>query len=142
MLRPGEDLLQFIWKHRLLKPGTMLTTRGSCLKVIKPGDLNTDSGPDFFNGHIKIDGVSLAGNIEIHVRTSDWTRHGHEQDPAYDNIILHVVYQHDHELFQNTSHGVEVLELKDYINPDVLKRYTNLALSVAELPCAAQLGGL
>jgi hypothetical protein len=142
MLRPGEDLIQFIWKNRLLKPGNMATTRGSSLKVIRPGDLNTDSGPDFFNGHIEIDGVSLAGNIEIHVRTSDWTRHGHGQDAAYDNIILHVVYQHDHELLQNLSHGVEVLELKKYIDPEVLERYSNLASSAAELPCAAQIASV
>ena len=142
MLNPGEDLIQFIWKHRLLKPGEMFTTRGSKLKIIRTGDLNTDSGPDFFNGQVEVDGVSLAGNIEIHVRTSDWTRHGHESDPAYDNIILHVVYHHDHELLQNTSHGVEVLELKHHIDPHVLDTYSALAASTSGIPCSGQLSSL
>ena len=115
MLGFNEDLLQFIWQHRLLKPLPISTYSGKVIRVIDPGQLNRHSGPDFSNGKIEIEGTLLAGDIEIHKKSSDWIRHGHTSDAAYDRIILHVVYEHDLSIPQNTKHQVEILELKSLI---------------------------
>src|SRR4051812_32155327 len=94
----SEELLQFIWRNRLLKPVPLVSTSGNTISVLRTGELNVDSGPDFFNARIRIKDIELAGNIEIHIKTSDWLRHGHQEDRNYDTIILHAVYEHDVEL--------------------------------------------
>jgi len=134
-----EDLLQFIWQHKLLKPLPLITVSGKEINVLRPGDLNLDSGPDFFNARIELDQVILAGNIEVHVNSSDWLKHKHQQDKAYDNIILHVVYKHDKQLEQNSRFNVEVLELKTLISEETLGKYKQLIQSKQELPCHNQL---
>ena len=126
MLSFNEDLLQFIWRHKLLKPLPLITRSGNEVTVLRSGDLNVDSGPDFFNAQIKINDLILAGNIEIHLKTSDWLRHNHQRDKSYDNIILHVVYEHDVELEQNKDNNVEVLELKNLIDKQTLTTYSDL----------------
>ena len=90
-----EGLLQYIWQHRLWLSEDMVTGDGRRVRVIDPGLLNTDAGPDFFNAKVEIDGHLWVGNVEIHVRASDWKRHHHDEDPAYDNVILHVVEKDD-----------------------------------------------
>ena len=85
-----EKLYQYLWKSAMFGR-KLIDSDGRTIEVIDPGHLNTDAGPDFFNSIIKADGTQWAGNIEIHVKASDWIRHGHQNDPAYDNIILHVV---------------------------------------------------
>jgi hypothetical protein len=92
MLKFNEELLQFLWQYKILKPLPLITTSGKEIFVLKNGELNKDSGPDFFNAQVKIDTIVLVGNIEVHVKTSDWLKHKHEADKNYDNIILHVVY--------------------------------------------------
>jgi len=134
-----EELLQFIWQHKLLKPLPLLTVSGKEIKVLKPGELNRDSGPDFFNARIKLEQLTLAGNIEVHVNSSDWLKHRHQDNKGYDNIILHVVYRHDKPIEQNNRFNVEVLELKELISEETLKRYQQLQLSKQELPCSKQL---
>lgn len=86
-----EKLMQFVWQHRLWDYTPLRTSDGKRVRIIHPGTLNSDSGPDFFNASIEIDGQRWAGNVEIHVRASDWFRHGHDRDRAYDSVILHVV---------------------------------------------------
>ncbi|MGZ4038277.1 MAG: DUF2851 family protein, partial [Bacteroidia bacterium] len=135
-----EELLHFIWKYKLLRPGRLKTLGGTELKILHTGELNTDSGPDFFNAKLDINGVTLAGNIEIHVRSSDWLKHGHQHDVLYDNLILHVVYQHDVSLEQNKTFNVEVLELKNYIHNDVIRTYEQLIASKHVLSCSGQIG--
>ena len=139
MLKFSEELLQFIWRHKLLKPLPFITTSGSVVSVLHPGELNHDAGPDFFNAQVRINSVVLAGNIEIHIKTSDWLKHKHQEDKNYNTVILHVVYEHDTDLAQNLEHQVEVLELKSLINEKTLEAYTALATAKAKLPCASQL---
>jgi hypothetical protein len=117
----------------------LVTASGKQLSVIKPGDLNRDSGPDFFNARINLNGLTLAGNIELHINSSDWIKHGHESDPNYDNIILHVVYEHNVQLEQNKKHNVEVVEVKDLIPEELIKNYEGLMLSRLELACGSHL---
>jgi hypothetical protein len=134
-----EELIQFIWQHKVLKPTPLITVSGKEIKVLKPGERNSNAGPDFFNARIELDNIILAGNIEVHVNTSDWLKHKHQEDTDYDNIILHVVYKHDISLEQNNKFNVEVLELKNLISEDTLHRYKQLSSSKMELACANQL---
>lgn len=127
--------MQYLWQHKLqIRPG-MLTTDGRPLQVIDPGRLNTDSGPDFFNAKIKIDGEMWVGNIEIHVRASDWYRHGHDSDRAYDSVILHVVGVNDRSVQLHDGRLLPQLTLP--CNPAFAERYTSLiqASRAEALPC-------
>jgi hypothetical protein len=134
-----EELLHFIWNYKLFDSHQLKSVNGIPIKIFHQGELNKDSGPDFFNAKIEVDGLTLAGNIEIHVNSSDWTRHKHENDTAYNNLILHVVYEHDKEIRQNTNFNVEVVELKYYLDPKVMKNYSALISSSHDLPCAHQI---
>jgi len=87
--------MQYVWQHRLWLPGDMRTVDGEQVEVLDPGLLNSDAGPDFFNAKVRIGADMWAGNVEIHVRASDWARHGHSADHAYDTVILHVVEDSD-----------------------------------------------
>lgn len=135
----NERLLQFIWQHRLLPQSPLKTVSGLDLIILQPGELNRDAGPDFSNARIRLGNLTLAGNIELHLRSSDWLRHGHHHDRAYDRLILHAVYEHDKELSQNNRYGVEVLELKNLIDREWLQRYAQLTDSREQLPCSSQL---
>ena len=134
-----EDLLQLVWQNKLLKPLPLITQSGQEILILKAGDFNPDAGPDFFNARIKLNGIELVGNIEIHVKTSDWLKHGHQRNTAYNNLILHVVYEHDVSLPQNTDNHVEVLELKYLIDENTFENYDQLVTAKGKLPCASQL---
>ncbi len=142
MLKFNEELLQFLWQHKLLKPLPLITVSGKEIFILKNGELNKDSGPDFFNAQIKIENVTLVGNIEVHIKTSDWLKHKHQQDKNYDTIILHVVYEHDTDLAQNQNNNVEVLELKNLIAENTIESYTKLSTSKEKIPCSNQLATL
>ena len=131
-----EDLLQFIWQYNLYRPGSLKTTDGKALQVLNSGSLNRDSGPDFSMARIRLEHMTLIGNVELHVRSSDWLRHHHDHDPAYRKVILHVVFQHDLHLLPG---DIPILELKEHIPAEVLHRYTNLIQTTAVLPCASRL---
>ena len=98
-----EKLLHYVWKHRILPLASLCTTGGRRVDVIDPGVHNSDSGPDFFNAKVLVDGILWAGNVELHLCSSDWYRHGHDRDAAYDSVILHVVREADREAV--TSQG-------------------------------------
>ena len=94
-----EKLLHYAWKHKMYPLGTLTTTDGRTVEVIDTGLYNrTDAGPDFFNAKVKVNGMEWVGNVEMHVKASDWYRHGHDSDKAYDNVILHVVCEDDMEV--------------------------------------------
>lgn len=131
----NEALLHTIWKYKLLGQTQFIGSKQEVIEVVSIGEHNQDSGPDFFNSKIKINGILLAGNVEIHIKTSDWLKHNHQQDKAYDNIVLHVVYEHDKALNQNEKFNVSVLELKNYIKPSLLDQYNQLELSKQTIPC-------
>ena len=93
-----ERLLHYVWKHKILPLKPLTTSEGVTVEVIDPGLHNHDQGPDFFNAKIRLDGTVWAGNVEVHLRSSDWYRHGHESDPAYNSVVLHVVGEVDTEV--------------------------------------------
>ena len=107
-----EQLLHYIWQQRLFSALPQQTTDGRTVEVIDPGQLNRDSGPDFFNAKVKIDGVYWAGNVEIHTKASDWYHHGHQNDTAYDNIILHVVADSDMDVTSSDGRLIPQMQLR------------------------------
>ena len=132
-----EGLLQYIWQHRLWLSEDMVTNDGRKVRVIDPGLLNTDSGPDFFNAKVEIDGHLWVGNVEIHVRASDWKRHHHDEDPAYDSVILHVVEKDDAPVTRINGEIIPQVELQ--VSPRFNECYDRLVNARVELPCAARL---
>jgi hypothetical protein len=121
-----EELLHFIWKYKKLPLRDLLTTKKEQLQIINIGTHNQYTGPDFFNARLKINGQLWAGNVEIHLKSSDWYAHTHEKDANYDNVILHVVWQDDISVFRSDNSEIATLELKQVISPDLLLAYRNL----------------
>lgn len=132
----NEMLLQYLWKHSLFNPGQLSSTEREAVIIIQPGLHNHDAGPDFLEAKIKIGKTLWAGNVELHMRTSDWHKHKHGSDARYRNIILHVVYEDDEPL---SGVSFPTLELKGHIDPQVVNRYRELMSLDKPLPCAGQL---
>ncbi|SHG48542.1 DUF2851 family protein [Winogradskyella jejuensis] len=130
-----EDFLHFIWKYKRFTITDLLTVNGEPLKLIYLGQHNLNAGPDFFNAQLIIANQKWAGNVEIHVKSSDWYVHNHETDKAYDNVILHVVWEHDTEIFRKDNTAIPTLELKNYVDKDLLHNYTTLMQSQAWINC-------
>lgn len=105
-----EKYLQFIWNHRLAGH-VFETSEREKVEIFQPGLLNTDGGPDFLNARIRIGDTVWAGNIEIHIKSSDWNRHKHQYDPAYDSVILHVVADNDTDICRSTGEIIPTVEL-------------------------------
>src|SRR3954469_1370616 len=121
-----EDFLHYVWKFRLFDRSDLQTATGDAIEIYSAGLHNTDSGPDFHNARLKIGDTTWAGNVELHLSSSDWQRHNHSTDNAYDNVILHVVYRDDVPLVLVDGRHVPTLELKDRIPEDLYQRYHNL----------------
>ena len=128
-----EQLLHYVWKHRLFPLKPLQTTAGRPVEILDVGIANCHAGPDFFNAKIKIDGVLWVGNVELHVRASDWKRHGHAADPAYDSVILHVVSEADRTVCR--TDGTPVPQLVLPVPPRVLEGYRQLLQSDRYPPC-------
>lgn len=126
-----EKLLHYVWKHRIMPLGNLVTTDGRQVEVLDPGTHNHDGGPDFFNAKVLVEGVLWAGNVEIHLRSSDWFRHGHQTDAAYDGVILHVVQEADTEV--NTLQGRIIPQVILQI-PDSLVSDYQMLLRTEEFP--------
>lgn len=130
-----ERLMQYVWQHRLWVPGSMRDVDGNAVTVIDPGLLNTNAGPDFFNAKVRIGSRMWVGNIEIHVRATDWHRHGHDSDPAYDSVVLHVVQHSDGRIAR--PDGEIIPQLVMPCAADFRDRYDAMVNDpTADLPCA------
>jgi hypothetical protein len=130
----GEKLLQYIWQFQYFNKSELQTATGERLQIIYPGKLNTNQGPDFTDAQIKIDNTTLAGTIELHLKSSQWNEHGHSEDGNYKNVILHVVFEND-----LSSSTIPVLELQPRISNLLLDKYTDLMNSPNFIPCARSL---
>jgi len=131
-----EELLHFIWEHGLFDKSKLRTTAGEPLEIMSAGLHNTDAGPDFFNAKIKIGDTLWAGNVELHVRASDWQRHVHGTNKAYDNVILHVVKENDAPVTRTNGEPLPTLVLK--YDPQMEARYETLLQSAEWAPCAQE----
>ena len=121
-----EDFLHYVWKHKKFDSPSLQTTSGDYISLVNVGQHNHNSGPDFFNAQMSIADQFWAGNVEVHIKSSDWYVHNHETDSAYDNVILHVVYEHDTEIFRKDNTAIPTLELRNYISRELLENYQNL----------------
>jgi hypothetical protein len=124
-----EDFLQYIWQYGYFNSHNIKTTGGENIIIRNRGILNKDSGPDFFNARIIIGQTEWAGNVEIHLKSSDWQKHKHQNNKAYNNVILHVVYEDDYPGLMPT------LEMKNLLNPDLYLKYINFIHSSTKIPC-------
>jgi len=131
---PKEDILQHIFLNRLYKTTNLKTTDGDDLQILKTGTKNFNSGPDFLNSLIKINDTQLAGNIEIHVKASDWLKHNHQTDLAYNNVILHVVLEADMEISVNQK-PLPTLVLKGIVNENIFENHESLLQAKTFVPC-------
>ncbi|MFC6102720.1 DUF2851 family protein [Olivibacter domesticus] len=130
-----EEVLHYIWKYRLYNTYKLRTKNEKILSVKYPGDKNRHAGPDFEHSRLIIEGIEWAGNVEIHIKSSDWYAHKHQHDPAYNNVILHVVYDHDSEIILEDGTMPETLELKTLIDHTVLNRYNEFMTARTVIPC-------
>lgn len=121
-----EDLLHFIWKYKKYPINQLISTSGEVIHVVSTGMHNHLSGPDFFNSQIELNGQLWAGNVEIHIKSSDWYAHHHQDDVNYDNVILHVVWEDDISVYRKDGSEIPTLSLKEYIPLMVLNTYQNL----------------
>jgi hypothetical protein len=131
----NENLLQYVWKNRLFNNQDLKTTKGESLQVLNVGQHNKDAGPDFFNARIKCGETILAGNIEVHIKSSDWKKHFHHKDQNYQNIILHVVHEDDEPIETTVGEQVLTLVLKHRIPRIIFDRYDDLQQLHPFIPC-------
>jgi hypothetical protein len=135
-----EAFLQYVWQHRLLE-GPLVTTEGLPVVVDRPGELNRDAGPDFLDSRLVIGGLHWAGNVEVHTRASDWNQHGHSDDKAYNNVILHVVYIYDADIVLENGKKVQTLDISQSLPQYVWDNYDSLMNPADDtlIPCASRL---
>ncbi len=136
-----EEFLYYIWMFRLFDKD-ISTTSGESIKIIKTGERNTDSGPDFFNAKIKIGDTTWAGNVEIHVNSSDWYKHNHQENNAFDNIILHIVYQNDAIIKRKNSEIIPTIELNKKFDKKLYYRYKSFMTNKYWIPCQKLIGNV
>lgn len=133
-----EDFIYYLWDLSLLEK-ELITTDNLPIKILDKGQRNSDSGPDYFNGKIKIGDTIWVGNIEMHIAASDWNKHGHQKDLAYDNVILHVVYENDEQIKTSTGEIIPILCIKDSFDKSLFYRYKKLISGKEWVPCAGNL---
>lgn len=133
-----EEFLHYLWKYTLYDPRSVRDNEGRVIQVIHPGEYNRDSGPDFFNARIRIGDTLWAGNVEIHTCASHFDAHGHNLDPAFDNVILHIVAVKDRIVYN--SRGEEILTVPLAFNPGLYEKYLELLNNPFVIACQADIG--
>lgn len=134
-----EDFLHYVWQYKKFDFSNLKTYSGESLTIVNVGQYLKNSGPDFFNAQIIIGNQKWAGNVEIHVKSSDWYLHNHENDKNYDNVILHVVWENDVPVFGKSNTEIPVLCLKDYVSNELLNNYQCLITEKKWIFCENQL---
>ena len=134
-----EDFLHYVWNYKKFDLSNLKTTQNENLTIINSGFYSQLAGPDFFNGQIIIENQKWAGNIEIHIKSSDWYLHNHEKDENYDSVILHVVWEHDTPIFRKDNTEIPVLEIKNYVSKKELHNYQSLIAPKSWIFCEKQL---
>lgn len=133
-----EDLLQYIWQFQYFNSANLLTSSGETIQIIHPGIHNNNQGPDFTGAKIKIGKTTWAGNVELHINSSHWNLHNHSGDSNFNNIILHVVWNHDSEIKDVNGNDLSTLELKNRVSKLLLEKYRALMQASHFIPCESQ----
>ena len=134
-----EDFLHYLWKFKKFDVLNLKTFDGEDITIINVGHYLELAGPDFFNAQIIIGNQKWAGNVEIHIKSSDWYVHHHERDEAYENVILHVVWEHDTEIFRKNNTEIPVLELNKYVDKISVENYQSLMAPKSWIFCEKQI---
>jgi hypothetical protein len=134
-----EDFLHYVWQYKKFDFSNLTTVSGEVLTITNCGNYLQQTGPDFFNAQIVIGNQKWAGNLEIHIKSSDWYLHHHEKDANYDNVILHVVWEHDTPVFRKDNTEIPVLELKKYVSKKELEKYQSLTSQKSWIYCERQI---
>jgi len=134
-----EDFLHFLWYTQNYTLDNLVTTENELIQIRDQGAWNHDAGPDFSNAHIKIGDQEWFGNVEIHIRSSDWILHKHQFDHAYDSVILHVVLEDDKPIFNTKKQSIKTLELSNRINQNILHQYQYLMENKYWIACENQI---
>lgn len=137
-----EEFLHHIWKFRLFNQLNLQTTTGETIEIVKVGNHNFDAGPDFFNAQLRVGNTLWAGNVEIHINASDWKKHLHQHDKAYDNIIMHVVYNADEFIYRASGEAIPTIELKERIEKKIYQNYLNFKSSGDWISCEKQIASV
>ena len=130
-----EELLHFIWQYRHFSHAPLKLINKSEIQILKVGQLNPDSGPDFLNAKINLNGLIWVGSIEIHLKSSDWNKHGHHLDKAYNGVVLHVVSQNDKLVYNQLGEQIPTLVLTDYVDNSLIDKVENLMNNQNWIPC-------
>ena len=134
-----EDFLHYVWKFKKFNFLNLKSFDNQKIVILNGGQYTQLAGPDFFNAQIEINDQLWAGNVEIHLKSSDWYAHNHERDNSYDNVILHVVWEHDVDVFRANNSAIPILELKNYVSSAVIEQYLALAKPKPWIFCESQL---
>ena len=134
-----EDLLQYIWQFQYFNNSELLTSSGEMIQIINTGTHNTNQGADFLDAKIKIGKTTWAGNVELHINSSDWNVHNHSADSNFNNVILHVVWNSNTTIKDIHNNDLPTLELKNRVSKLLLERYKMLMESSQFIPCESQL---
>ena len=135
-----EDFLHFLWKHQKFPSTQLKTTQGISVQVLNPGTINRHSGPDFFDSRITFDALEWAGNVEVHVKSSDWFSHQHHKDKNYDSVILHVVWEDDIAVMTKSGSVLPTLELSKVVEKKWIERYQKQFSQKPDwIPCESQI---
>lgn len=134
-----EDFLHYVWRNKQFDVSNLVSEQNQKIEIVRFGDYLQSTGPDFFNAQLYIDKQLWAGNVEMHLKASDWYLHQHQTDSNYDNVILHVVWDHDIEVFRKDGSVVPVLNLSKYVHVNLVKRYFDLRTSKTWIYCENQL---
>lgn len=137
-----EELLHCIWEHQLFRKTNLTTGTGHQIRILKQGRLNPNAGPDFDNAKVFIDDIVWVGSVEIHEKASQWLQHGHQNDPAYNRTVLHVVWKDDRKTPREDETLVPTLAISELVNPNVLDRAKRLLSDGFLQPCARYLPSL
>jgi hypothetical protein len=131
----NESFLQYLWQFQYFDKRELTTTAGEVLNIINPGILNSDSGPDFSNVKIRIDNIDWVGNVEIHIQSLGWYEHKHDQDQAYENVVLHVVWEENKPVYRKDGTRIPALQLKHRVEDHLIKSYHTLINNPRSIPC-------
>ena len=131
--------MHYIWKASFGRR-SLVTVSGEKVNILETGEHNRDAGPDFFNAMVRIGATTWAGSVEVHVKASDWKRHGHHQDAAYDNVILHAVYDYDTPVFRTDGGEIPAIVMKEHIPGRAYRAYLDFLNNHLWIPCAHEIG--
>lgn len=137
-----EDFLHYIWQYQKLPSSTLTTVAGEKIQVLNVGDYNTNSGPDFFNAKVSIGAQIWVGTVEMHLKASDWFLHQHQNDVAYNNVILHVVWEDDVAVFDRCNNQLQTLVLKNHVEDKLLLNYKKLLQKKNWINCENQINSI